>query len=35
MSSIKREHESDNDEDWVGPLPSEAAPQKKHKGSFS
>nr|XP_034189826.1 peptidylprolyl isomerase domain and WD repeat-containing protein 1 isoform X2 [Osmia lignaria] len=31
MSNIKREHESDNDEDWVGPLPSEAAPQKKHK----
>ncbi|XP_054013712.1 peptidylprolyl isomerase domain and WD repeat-containing protein 1 [Hylaeus anthracinus] len=32
MSDTKREHnESDNDEEWVGPLPSEAAPQKKQK----
>ena len=33
MSNNKREHsDSDNEEDWVGPLPSEAAPQKKQKG---
>lgn len=33
MSCNKREHnESDNEEDWIGPLPSEAVPQKKQKG---
>lgn len=33
MSNSKREHSgSDNEEDWVGPLPSEAVPRKKQKG---
>lgn len=33
MSGNKRVNpESDGEEDWVGPLPSEAAPQKKQKG---
>jgi len=31
--SEKREHESsDTEDDWIGPLPSEAAPQKKQRG---
>jgi len=35
-SDKKRDHESnseesDNDENWVGPLPSEAVPTKKRK----
>jgi len=31
--SSKREHEgSDTEDDWIGPLPSEAAPQKKQRG---
>lgn len=34
MSGTKREREgSDSDSEWVGPLPSEAAPVKKQKGS--
>lgn len=33
MSNNKREHSgSDNEEDWVGPLPSEAVSRKKQKG---
>lgn len=32
--SNKRDLEvEDDDSDWVGPLPSEAAPKKKQKGS--
>lgn len=30
--SGKREHEESDTEDWIGPLPSEAAPQKKQRG---
>jgi len=31
--SNKREHEgSDAEDDWVGPLPSEAVQQKKQRG---
>lgn len=31
--SEKREHEGSDEEDgWIGPLPSEAAPQKKQRG---
>lgn len=36
MSSKKREHEeSDAEDDWIGPLPSEAEPQKKKRGKFN
>lgn len=29
----KREHEeNDAEADWIGPLPTEAAPQKKQRG---
>lgn len=36
MSSTKREHEeSDTEDNWIGPLPSEAAPQKKQRGNFN
>lgn len=34
MSSEKREH-SDSEEEWIGPLPSEAAPLKKKRGLFN
>jgi len=31
--SGKREHEeSDTEDGWIGPLPTEAAPQKKQRG---
>lgn len=32
MSCNKREHNESDNEDWIGPLPSEAVPQKKQKG---
>lgn len=36
MASSKREHEgSDAEDDWIGPLPSEAASQKKQRGKFN
>lgn len=37
MSNKKREHDegSDAEDDWIGPLPSEAAPQKKQRGKFN
>ena len=31
MSDNKREH-SDSEEEWIGPLPSEATPPKKKRG---
>lgn len=35
MSGNKREYEgSDTEDGWIGPLPSEAAPQKKQRGCF-
>lgn len=31
--SGKREYDgNDEEDDWIGPLPSEAAPQKKQRG---
>lgn len=28
----RKKDESDSEDDWVGPMPSEAAPVKKQKG---
>lgn len=32
MSEKRKAGDSDNEEEWIGPLPSEAAPAKKQKG---